>query len=197
MTNRHSVISKKKSILLALFAVLYMITNTCLSEPEQVIGKVAIFKEPPNAYELAKLLYPPKTRKIILDQEPNAVPVAPAEVQPTTVAFMVNFEYDSVSIKEDSQPYLDALGDMLNFAQLKDKSLSIEGHADASGDAVYNLRLSESRAQSIKEYLQRVHSIDPSRLFVTGYGESNLFDQAHPYAEVNRRAEFSPMPDDG
>lgn len=178
----------KNLIILCIFAVFLVGASGSFADSTQQFGDVKLYKQAPSAYEIAKTLFPPRTRTIILDQEASAPPPPPS-----SVAFMIKFEYDSVSIEDVSRPYLDALGDMLNFAQLKGKTLQIEGHADAAGDAQYNLRLSESRALSIKRYLQSVHNIEPNRLYTMGYGESKLLDKARPYSEVNRRAEFSPL----
>ena len=162
-------------------------TTICYSEAQRLNNSVILYEEPPSSYELAKVLYPAKTRSIVLDKETTQA------IQPESVAFMIKFEYDSVLVKEESLAYLDALGDMLNFAQLKQKSLQIEGHADATGDENYNLKLSESRAVALKKYLQSVHRISPSRLHTLGFGESRLLDKSDPAAQVNRRAEFRPL----
>lgn len=173
--------------LLGIFGLYLLGIGTCMAEAQRINDTVVLYDEPPSAYQLAKILYPPKMRTIVLDQEPS-------EIKKTdSVAFMIKFEYDSVVVQNDSLAYLDSLGDMLNFEQLKYKSIQIEGHADASGDEHYNLQLSEARARSIKEYLESVHRISPERLKTLGYGETKLLDHSHPTAEINRRAEFRPI----
>lgn len=174
--------------------LLVLCAGQAVAAEKSVINGVAIYRQPPQAYELAKTLFPPKTRSITLNQEPNTLTTAAAPV--TSVAFMINFEYNSVHIIAKSRPYLDSLGEMLNFKQLKDKPLMIEGHADASGDEQYNLKLSEARAQAIKDYLVSVHRIEATRLLTQGQGENRLLDPAHPTADVNRRAEFKPWGDE-
>lgn len=176
----------KKCFLFAMFPF-FVLAQPCMGD-KRVINGVAVYDRPPSAYELAKSLFPPKNRSVILNAE-RLKPIVPAV---KSVAFMINFEYDSVNVTKDSRPYLDALGDMLNFKQLKRESLMIEGHADASGDDQYNLKLSESRAETIKNYLVSVHRIDPNRLSITGYGETRLLDRKHPADQINRRAEFKP-----
>lgn len=52
-------------------------------------------------------------------------------------------------------------------------SVSVEGHADPIGSADSNQRLSESRAESVKQYLVD-KGIDASRLEVVGYGDTKL-----------------------
>ena len=47
---------------------------------------------------------------------------------------------------------------------------------DAAGGDMYNLRLSEMRALSVKAYLVRRHGLDPGRFVEAGYGETRLLD---------------------
>lgn len=51
-------------------------------------------------------------------------------------------------------------------------TLSIEGHTDAYGSDTTNLKLSETRAQAVKDYLTNEAGMDPLRLTAVGYGES-------------------------
>jgi len=48
----------------------------------------------------------------------------------------------------------------------------IEGHTDSVGDAAYNQKLSERRANAVKNYFIEKHGIAASRLNASGYGES-------------------------
>ena len=62
----------------------------------------------------------------------------------------------------------------------------LEGHTDAVGSQDYNLRLSEARAQSLKNLLVRRFRI-PSRMLETvGYGEEFLLVQT-PYENWENR----------
>jgi outer membrane protein OmpA-like peptidoglycan-associated protein len=69
--------------------------------------------------------------------------------------------------------------------------LRIEGHTDARGDAMMNLRLSERRAASVRAYLIE-RGVAPERLVDQGYGESRPLDnRAVPEAwGKNRRVEL-------
>ncbi len=58
---------------------------------------------------------------------------------------------------------------MKEYPQLKGV---IEGHTDNRGGKAYNEKLSERRAQSVKNYLVKHFGIDPERLGVKGYGFS-------------------------
>ena len=51
-----------------------------------------------------------------------------------------------------------------------DKRIRIEGHTDSSGDAAFNLRLSEQRAQAVRDALVNA-GVAPDRITVVGLGE--------------------------
>ncbi|MEW5724457.1 MAG: OmpA family protein [Thermodesulfobacteriota bacterium] len=48
----------------------------------------------------------------------------------------------------------------------------IEGHTDHRGSDAYNQKLSERRANSVREYLIKTFGLSPDRLSAVGYGES-------------------------
>jgi OOP family OmpA-OmpF porin len=53
--------------------------------------------------------------------------------------------------------------------------VEIGGHTDAQGSDSFNLKLSERRAQAVKDYLI-ARGIAPERLLAKGYGESQAVD---------------------
>ncbi|MDH3975102.1 MAG: OmpA family protein [Deltaproteobacteria bacterium] len=68
----------------------------------------------------------------------------------------------------------------------------IEGHSDSMGSAAVNLRLSEKRAESARNYLINDEGIDKKRLFALSYGETRpIADNKTPEGrEINRRVEI-------
>lgn len=109
---------------------------------------------------------------------------------PPTVAFMVQFGFDSAEILPESRPQLDALGNMLKIEKISDKSLRIEGHTDSIGSAAYNQMLSERRARAVARYLSNAHGVAESRLITTGKGEGKPLDGKDPSDAMNRRVQF-------
>ena len=69
--------------------------------------------------------------------------------------------------------------------------VKVEGHTDSIGSDAYNQRLSEKRAQAVKDYLVR-EGIDPSRISTVGYGESKpvASNETESGRAQNRRAEI-------
>lgn len=68
--------------------------------------------------------------------------------------------------------------------------LRIEGHTSAEGDADFNQKLSEQRAQAAVDFLVNNEGVDASRLVAAGFGSSKLKNTADPMAPENRRTEF-------
>ncbi len=101
----------------------------------------------------------------------------------------IYFQTAKAIIRPRSFPVLDEIVQVL-----KDNSwirLRIEGHTDSVGPAEYNLRLSQKRANAVRNYLI-AHGIDPSRLEAVGYGESRpIAPNTTPEGRAkNRRVEF-------
>lgn len=76
---------------------------------------------------------------------------------------------------------------MKQYPELK---LRIEGHTSAEGDASFNQKLSEARAQAAVTFLVEHEGIDASRLEAAGYGSNKLKNADDPMAPENRRTEF-------
>ena len=68
--------------------------------------------------------------------------------------------------------------------------LKLEGHTSAEGDAAFNQKLSEARAQAAVTFLIEHEGIDASRLEAEGKGSSELKNTDDPMAAENRRTEF-------
>ena len=68
-------------------------------------------------------------------------------------------------------------------------SATIEGHASAPGDAGYNLRLSQDRADAVRKIMINNFDVEANRLTAKGYGETQLLDTANTTAAhaKNRR----------
>ena len=81
----------------------------------------------------------------------------------------VYFEFDRSTILQQSYNALTSLIAMLDeHPQLR---IEIGGHTDSQGSEKYNLRLSESRARAVRDYLVE-RGVNPRRLRFRGYGES-------------------------
>ena len=81
----------------------------------------------------------------------------------------VNFEFNSANLTAGSRAPLDEVAaDLKEHPRLK---VELEGHTDSSGADAYNLKLSQRRAEAVREYLLS-QGVNSSQLSARGYGES-------------------------
>lgn len=101
---------------------------------------------------------------------------------------VIHFEFNSPLIRRQSTGLVRKVAELI-VATPEILDVSIEGHADARGTELYNLALSEARAESTREMLVRF-GVDGQRLHVIGHGKSRPVI-ATPFADPrNRRVEF-------
>lgn len=102
----------------------------------------------------------------------------------------VKFKTDSDELIGDSESKLDAVVALLK--KHPDFKLKISGYSDNTGQADYNLELSDKRAHSAEKYIIS-KGIAADRISAKGYGEANPIadnDTAEGRAK-NRRVEFT------
>ena len=102
----------------------------------------------------------------------------------------IHFESGKASILPESFGLLDEVADIL--MSNPGLSILIEGHTDSVGSDAFNLRLSQSRANSVLQYLTK-RGVVPDRLKAVGYGETRpIADNSTPSGRAkNRRVEFT------
>ena len=100
-------------------------------------------------------------------------PPAPAPV-PQNIPFRVSmdafFDFNQATLRPEGKAALDELAGRLAVTQY-DK-LSIVGHADRIGPAAYNQKLSERRANAMRDYLV-AQGIEAEKISASGVGESD------------------------
>ena len=79
---------------------------------------------------------------------------------------------------------------------MKDKpsmKVSVEGHTDSIGSDAYNLKLSERRAQAVRDYMVS-QGIDAARIRVKGWGKTKPIasNKTEAGRAENRRVEIIP-----
>ena len=119
-------------------------------------------------------------------------PEVSAEVQKTLneYAKTILFDTGKSSIKAQSAAVLGDIIKILN--EYPTAKFTVEGHTDSVGSESLNQRLSDSRANSVKEYLIE-NGIDAFRLSALGYGESKPIDsnKTSKGRANNRRVEIN------
>jgi OmpA-OmpF porin, OOP family len=102
----------------------------------------------------------------------------------------VTFEFNKATLQLNAQTVLDYV--VMGMNGQPSMTVEIAGHTDSIGSAAANLRLSQRRAESVRDYLIG-KGIDPTRLTAVGYGKSQLLINPDVTAidrERNRRVEF-------
>jgi outer membrane protein OmpA-like peptidoglycan-associated protein len=122
--------------------------------------------------------------------------VAAAEPKVIILAFEdVHFDFNQSTLKPEAQTLLKR-----NIRLLKENpktQIRIAGYTSASGTEAYNQKLSERRANAVREYLVNEGVIASNRLSTIGYGEKNpaVYEAApeelySPAAKANMRVLF-------
>lgn len=148
----------------------------------------------PSKYELDPAKATPD-RKVVQNVELGVPP--PSAVQATTTTHHVGkvmrldaliFQQRSAIISPESYPELNSVADMLHTNP--SMVIQLEGHTDTRGDKDLNLKLSEQRVESVRNYLVR-RGVKKDRIKLKAFGGSMPLskentEEAH---KLNRRVE--------
>ena len=88
--------------------------------------------------------------------------------------FNILFDFDSADMTSNNHAVLDGMVDFIHSYPKSD--VTLEGHTDSRGSESYNLKLSQSRANLVKDILIDQYGIEAMRLSAIGYGESMPID---------------------
>ncbi|MBI4944946.1 MAG: PD40 domain-containing protein [Bacteroidetes bacterium] len=99
------------------------------------------------------------------------------------------YDFDKSTLRTESTAELERLTKLLT--DIPTMKIEISGHTDSKGADDYNLKLSQSRAQSVVDYLIK-NGITKNRLMAKGYGETQPISEndTDEGRQMNRRTEF-------
>jgi outer membrane protein OmpA-like peptidoglycan-associated protein len=148
----------------------------------QEMGKDQIIKQldPSTAISTAPILRDPFKEKGIGESGDDPLP---------SIDLHLPFDYDSDKLTFDAITTLRQLGGALSDPKLAGYRFKIAGYTDAKGTADYNQKLSERRAQAVRDYLVAQYDVAPNRLQTVGYGLNQLADPTKPLEAINRRVQ--------
>lgn len=141
--------------------------------------------------EAVAMFYPEiKARKVVVDLTERGL-----KVSLSTDAY---FKKGSAELDIDTaRQVLERIAVLLNWQDLKEKKIRIEGHTDSSptdpdGPWPTNWHLSDARALSVLGFLIDFGVEDPSRLSTAGYGEYQAImpNDSEEHMSKNRRVDI-------
>ncbi len=101
----------------------------------------------------------------------------------------VQFEFDSAKLTEEAKVVLQEVIDAMK--RHPNVQIEIHGHTDSTGDAAYNITLSQERAQAVKDHMVQ-NGVSTTRMTTQGFGENKPIasNETAEGRALNRRIEF-------
>ncbi|MGD0020779.1 MAG: OmpA family protein [Smithellaceae bacterium] len=111
--------------------------------------------------------------------KPAPAPVAKEEVvaaaaEPKIIVLTfedIHFDFDKSTLKPEAQAILKR--DVQKLKDNPNAKIRVAGYTSASGTEAYNQKLSERRANAVRDYLINEGLVTPDRLTIIGYGEKH------------------------
>ncbi|HEY6194550.1 MAG TPA: OmpA family protein [Candidatus Eisenbacteria bacterium] len=82
----------------------------------------------------------------------------------------VYFETNSANLLPESEATLNEVGAVLE--KFVDLAVEVQGHTDTRGSSAHNMKLSQARAESVRNYLLAHFHLHDGNLLAKGYGET-------------------------
>ena len=105
--------------------------------------------------------------KLVPAKVETASSESPVPAEPMRVSMNTLFDFDSAVLRADAGPALDALAKQLTSRNYQ--KVDIVGHADRMGPGRYNQKLSEQRAEAVRDYLL-TRGLDATKVSAIGVG---------------------------
>ncbi|MBN2159253.1 MAG: PQQ-binding-like beta-propeller repeat protein [Spirochaetes bacterium] len=133
--------------------------------------------------------YVPKKVIISRDDKEKSITLDRIEKGKGIVVENIHFEIDEAYLLKESLNVLDRMIDaMKRNPRIK---LEVRGHTDITGTHAHNMKLSERRADAVREYMIK-NGISPERLVAIGFGPDRPIadNKTGEGRRLNRRTEF-------
>jgi outer membrane protein OmpA-like peptidoglycan-associated protein len=125
-------------------------------------------------------------------EQPKTRSLRNLKPEPRSIDLVIQFDFDSAKLQENSKPLLDNLVAAMKNDRLMSVRFKVEGHTDAKGSEAYNQNLSMRRAESVVSYMAE-KGIDKERMEGIGRGFSDLLYPDKPQAMENRRVRITTL----
>ncbi len=123
----------------------------------------------------------------IMHRDVYAAQEAASPTKDPSAQLLIKFKSNSSKLTEGARAALSKVARALRSERLSPYKFRIEGHADPRGSANANMKLSESRAAKVAEYLTAEGGIAADRLTPLGKGSTEPLNLQNPAAPENRR----------
>ncbi|WP_231337680.1 OmpA family protein [Paraburkholderia sprentiae] len=122
---------------------------------------------------------------------------APSPPTAVTIDNLALFDSGKATLKSGAEPRLKGVLDLIRANP--DKRILIAGHTDNVGSSAANQKLSEARAQAIRDWFANTALVPVTRFAIQGYGDTRPIagNESSQGREMNRRVEISLIPDSG
>ena len=129
-----------------------------------------------------------------LDDVLSGIGKVPTKESPVAIPGNALFAHDSSELGQESVPILEKIADLRR--RFPDYVMVIVGHTDNTGSPDYNVRLSQRRADAVKEWLVKRYGMAASKLDTIGRGSQELLVPSGNVEEQapNRRVEVVLVP---
>ncbi|MGD9361757.1 MAG: OmpA family protein, partial [Desulfobacterales bacterium] len=171
----------------------YLISSATTPKAEKVLADIAALNEGSRVIPFDALYQNP-----VYGLGPLYVINSNIEVETITESKIVGvktkdvpFEFDGVDVPLDSH---DSLKPVADFLQNNPDSFAVlAGFSDSAGADEYNLKLSRMRSQSVKNFILEQSRIDPDRVILFWYGNTNPLasNDTAEGRKANRRVEIA------
>lgn len=150
-------------------------------------------------FDLARTASPaPATSQCVMPDAPpvqddmeTAGAIGEALAGEGSIDLNILFAFDSATILPEGMAQLDELGRSLLSPAFAARHVGVYGHTDSAGSEDYNQKLSEQRAEAVRDYLIERFRIPPERFETYGFGESRPKFPDAPEDPSNRRVEIA------
>ncbi|MBF0362379.1 MAG: OmpA family protein [Oligoflexia bacterium] len=166
-----------------------IVSNNHYSNYEATLGLIFLFGGDKRSVESVKPTEPAKPSEQKNDTQIKSNSTSSYQKIGTPVIELsdIHFAFDSSLLSSEGQKILNNTKErMKNNSKIK---IRIEGHASAIGTVDYNQKLSEQRANAVKDYLLNDDGISSDRITTIGYGESKpIMHEPYPERKNSKEA---------
>ncbi len=182
-----------KRVIVAVLLTVSSLCSVAFAADEEARQTVSINSPNPKVEEVDAALFPKGIAELKTEcAQMEKIGLRCQSVIPKSSldTIQISFARGSAMLTEEGKAFLRSVGTALKLKSGVWKSLAIEGHTDATGSEAVNRRLSKSRADSVKSFLQAEFGL--SNIETMGRSSDNLRDSDDPTSGLNRRVEFVP-----